>query len=193
MGVCLFLETSTGSSNSSICNKRFYADLIQPDSEVLCHSEILTEEQIDLLIPQLDEENTLATLNPEEFKIVIETLQFFLQKNDSTLPKFHWFMKSEKVGNGRSQTFTHNGKEMYFEGIHLYPEKRDYVLLREVNEISSNSEWVLAEPEIKMDGIKFKLHSSTMLETYNEYLEELIGICNKAINSNEQVIWSVSF
>ncbi|MCB9222745.1 MAG: hypothetical protein H6582_01105 [Crocinitomicaceae bacterium] len=193
MGVCLFLETSTGSTNSSICFRKFYDDVIQSDSEVIPHKQILSDHQIELIAPQLDEEVNFNAIDPKEFLEVIQLIHDYIEKNNERLPMFHWFIKPNGSKTGSSDIFHHNGNEVYLNGIHNNSQKRDYVQLRMSDSLAKEYQWIAAKPVIEFDGIRFDLYSKTMLETYNDELNELMAVCNYAITHNEGVIWSVSF
>ena len=186
-------------SDGDYDGKAFYGEIFGEYPGYFKLKDCLTNEEADLIHPSVDDGTDslegYKRFDPSVLKSIFLKIFKHLKENTEKFPVVHMIhQKGDKqLGTSTSENFLFKGYKCYLDGYHNDAEHRSELLLNIWKGDDQLQEWIPIESTITLENQTFKVRSQTKFEQFRNNLEELIGVCDDAISSNEKLLWIVSF
>ena len=199
MGVVLHLGPDDSSPcGTTYCNKSFFAEIVTGGEPGFFNLDnIFTEEEKKLLYPDYhlntDNLNKYRHFNARQLKDIFVKIFNHLKENSDKMPLTHLISDNNgKTYSSSSDRFEYNGEQCYLYGFHNDLEHRDELEIKPAADTFSVAGWIKAMDKLLLGEKEFVILTRTKFEQYKDNLQELIGICDNAIESNKKLLWLFS-
>ena len=201
-------ESSLGFYNRSfineICQSNFYMNL----------KDILSKEELEIIYPLFYEEDSRVFISPLLLYKSFKKIYSYLVNNKDLVPMYHEIYASVNSYDqvdwvescliiSKNVEYSIDGNicrfKLLFEELrHRFPEllDKDYFIKYQkyfnvlvYNPDLSNLVRIKAEPIIRLGEKEFKTRSFYKYQQYELQINDILNICQKAINLNKRIVW----
>ncbi|MFT5819990.1 MAG: hypothetical protein ACI8ZM_001224 [Crocinitomix sp.] len=182
--------------NEDLGGSRFINILIYNYTSLVPLNEILDQFQINILSPDwdLDSNSTIEARDPNELFECFKILSDFIKSNYNELPLSHWVQSTPNSWQGASEYFKYKNRDCYLFGLHNLIEWREYVQIVWFEGENNNVkyfDWIKVDPIIKLGDSQTIIKTMNWAEEFSPILNILMNFCQKAIQNNEKIIWTI--